>query len=319
MGLKRQTVALLKGAVHLVREGLADAVLILAQTALDWPAVLAVTGDVSPLAAVRSLIMARRIRESIHGLRVLDIAPDPMPAREQINNALLAALRDGHLKRGSHVAVVYNGIVATEDRDDDDLDSVSLIHINEHLERLTVSDLAELRTGVPAETLRLVVNVAAQIGREGREGKPVGTLFVVGDVRRVLTMTRQLNLNPFRGYPRDERDLHNTRVREAVKEFAQLDGGFVIDPKGIVHAGCVYFDAGAEGIRLDTGLGTRHVSAAAITRATKAVAVCVSQSSGSVRLFADGEVAMQIEPLARPHVWMPPHVGHTEPSLRNGD
>ena len=44
-------------------------------------------------------------------------------------------------------------------------------------------------------------------------------------------------------------------------------------------------------------------AAAAITRKTKAIAVAVSQSSGTVRIFQNGEVVLHIEPLARPMIW----------------
>ena len=59
----------------------------------------------------------------------------------------------------------------------------------------------------------------------------------------------------------------------------------------------------AEGITLSKGLGTRHWAAAAISKKTKAIAVAVSQSSGTVRIFQNGEVVLHIEPLARPMVW----------------
>ena len=52
-------------------------------------------------------------------------------------------------------------------------------------------------------------------------------------------------------------------------------------------------------ITLSKGLGARHWAAAAISRATKAVAVTVSQSTGTVRIFQNGEVMLRIEPLRR--------------------
>jgi DNA integrity scanning protein DisA with diadenylate cyclase activity len=55
---------------------------------------------------------------------------------------------------------------------------------------LTASDLRQLETRVPLDTLKTVVDLALEIGREGREGKPVGTLFVVGDTRKVLGSSR---------------------------------------------------------------------------------------------------------------------------------
>src|SRR5262249_56708250 len=120
---------------------------------------------------------------------------------------------------------------------------------------------------------RRVVDRAMEIGREGREGKPVGTMSVVGDTRKVLTMARPINFNPFRGYSRAERDVRDRKVREQIKDIAQLEGAIIIRRDGVAVAACMYIDAPAEGITLSKGLGTRHWTAAAISRKTKAVAI----------------------------------------------
>jgi DNA integrity scanning protein DisA with diadenylate cyclase activity len=200
--------------------------------------------------------------------------------------------------------LLYNGIATEPDRPEP-IDSLSVIHLGEHLERLTASDLRKLGTHVPLDVLRAVVDLATEIGREGRESKPVGTLFVVGDTKRVLAMSRPLNFNPFRGYSTAERDVRDRRVREAIKDLAQLEGAILIGRDGIAVAACMYLDVAAEGITLSKGLGSRHWTAAAISRKTEAIAVAVSQSSGTVRIFQDGEVVLHIEPLARPHIWQP--------------
>ncbi len=152
-------------------------------------------------------------------------------------------------------------------------------------------------------TLRAVVDLATEIGREGREGKPVGTMFVVGDTRKVLTMARPVNFNPFRGYSKSERDIRDRNVREQIKDIAQLEGALIIGRDGIAEAACMYIDTTADGITLSKGLGTRHWAAAAISRKTKAIAIAVSQSSGTVRIFQDGQVVLHIEPQARPMIW----------------
>ena len=83
------------------------------------------------------------------------------------------------LQPGAHVIALYNGI-EEEDRKPEPIDSLTVIHLGEHLERLSSRDLRQLDTQVPLETLRAVVDLATEIGREGREGKPVGTMLVVG-------------------------------------------------------------------------------------------------------------------------------------------
>jgi DNA integrity scanning protein DisA with diadenylate cyclase activity len=148
-----------------------------------------------------------------------------------------------------------------------------------------------------------VVNLAAEIGREGREGKPVGTLFVVGDTRKVMIKSHPTGFDPVRGYNRKERNLKSSRVREGIKEIVQMDGAVVVAPDGTVEAAARYIDAQASEITLSKGLGARHWAAAAISRETKAVAVAVSESSGTVRIFQNGEVVLRIEPFRRPMKW----------------
>jgi DNA integrity scanning protein DisA with diadenylate cyclase activity len=306
MGLPQQTTALLKAARHMYHDLPADAVLLVTETNLDWSAVKASLAGCRLLVAAQSESLTQRLRD-LDGMTLLEIERDPKPIEERISLALLKAIANEQLQPGAHVVLLYNGIAAEEDRPEP-IDSVSLIHLGEHLERLTASDLRRLETHVPLEVLRAVVDLATEIGREGREGKPVGTLFVVGDTSKVLKLSRPINFNPFRGYPTTERDIRDRRVREQIKDLAQLEGAILIGRDGVAVAACIYLDVTAEGITLSKGLGSRHWSAAAISRKTQAIAVAVSQSSGTVRIFQNGEVVLHIEPLARPHIWQPLHL-----------
>ena len=96
----------------------------------------------------------------------------------------------------------------------------------------------------------------------------------------------------------------DARVREGIKEIAQLDGAIIISANGVVEASCRILDATADNITLSKGLGSRHWAAAGITRCTKAVAIVVSESNGTVRIFQNGEVMLRIEPThRRPFIW----------------
>ena len=164
--------------------------------------------------------------------------------------------------------------------------------------------MRQLETKVPLDTLKTVVDLAVEIGREGREGKPVGTLFVVGDTRKVLASSHALVFDPVRGYSRKERNLFDPKVREGIKEIAQMDGAFVVDRRR--HGGGGFARTSTprrKASRFPKGLGARHWAAAAITRKTKAVAVAVSESNGTVRIFSDGEVFLRIEPFRRAMKW----------------
>jgi diadenylate cyclase len=302
MGLPRQTVALLDAARQLAQGMSADAILLLTERNLDWDDVLERLSGCRLLVAAQDSLLTERLKAQ-PGLTILDIDPGPTPTQERMSLALLEAVASEQLRTGADVIALYNGIEAEEDKPEH-IDSLSIIHLGEHLERLSAQELRKLDTQVPLETLRAVVDLATEIGREGREGKPVGTMFVVGDTRKVLGMARPLNFNPFRGYSEPERDVRDRKVREQIKDLAQLEGAIIIRRDGVAVAACMYIDAPpADNITLSKGLGTRHWAAATISKHTKAVAVVVSQSSGTVRIFQGGKLVLYIEPFARPLLW----------------
>jgi DNA integrity scanning protein DisA with diadenylate cyclase activity len=189
--------------------------------------------------------------------------------------------------------------------DPSSLDSVSVVNLGEHLDRLSGRDLRQLESRVPLKTLKTVVDLAVDIGWEGREGNPIGTLFVVGDSRKVMSMSSSAGFDPVKGYNRKERNLFDTKVREGIKEIAQLDGAIVVSADGIVESAARYLEATATStLSLSPGLGARHWTAAAISRMTSAIAITVSQSTGTVRIFQNGEVALRVESRQRqPLVW----------------
>jgi DNA integrity scanning protein DisA with diadenylate cyclase activity len=275
----------------------AAGVLILPEGPMDWGALRAHCPEGRVLVAVSSARQMEAVRAA--GLIALEVEAGASAVPERITLALIEAVANDHLTAGARVIVVYSGFEA------ETLDSLTVVRLGEHLERLTSHDLRALETSVPFETLKAVVDVAVEIGREGREGKNVGTLIVVGDTRNVLARTRTLGFDPFKGYRRKERNVRDPRVREAIKEIAQLDGAFLVARDGTVEAACRIIDAPNTGLTLPKGLGTRHWAAAAITNVTNALAVVVSQSTGAMRLFQNGEIILRIAPMrhARAMKW----------------
>lgn len=154
------------------------------------------------------------------------------------------------------------------------------------------------RTGCgPARkrTLEQVILLAAELAREGREGRKIGTLFVVGDTDAVLERSRPLLLDPLHGHPADALRVELPEFRETVKELAQLDGAFVVGDDGTFAAAARFVDVELAPQNFLPGLGTRHAAAASITAETRSVAVVVSQSS-VVRVYADGDLRAEIVP-----------------------
>jgi diadenylate cyclase len=273
----------------------ADALMLLLEGPTDWDQLKTHAGE-------EKILIAADFPAQIEGAAEVGLAtvvlkmPDA-PIHEKLTQALLESVADDILAPGAQVVALYSGFEAGS------IDSISLIHLGEHLGQLTARDLRQLETRVPLDTLKTVVDMAVEVGREGREGKPVGTLFVVGDSRKVLASSHPVGFDPVRGYNRKERNLDDPRVREGIKEIAQLDGAIVVSAEGIVEASARYIDAPADNITLPKGLGARHWAAAAISRKTNAVAVAVSESNGTVRIFQNGEVTLRIEPFRRPMKW----------------
>jgi DNA integrity scanning protein DisA with diadenylate cyclase activity len=231
------------------------------------------------------------------GLLPVAVDMEGSPVLDKMTQALLESVGNEVLTPGAHVVVVYSGF------DQGKIDSLSFIRLGDHLGKLTARDLRKLETSVPLETLKLVLDLALEIGREGREGKPVGTMFVVGDTRRVLPHCHPAGFDPVRGYKRNERNLTDPRVREAVKEIAPLDGAFLVAADGTVEKSCQIIGAIHANLTLSKGLGARHWAGAAISKNTNAIAIVVSESNGTVRLFQAGEVMLRVEPFRRAMKW----------------
>ena len=274
----------------------AEAILLLLEAPMDWEKLKTSIGKTKLLAAADTPEQLKGASEADIDTVFLEMTGSPV--YEKLTQAILEAVADDLLEPGAEVVALYSGFEQGR------MDSVSVIHLDEHLQRLTVRDLRQLETRVPLDTLKLVVDLAVEIGREGREGHPVGTMFIVGDAKSVLKLSNASGFDPVKGYHRKERSLNDKRVREGIKEIAQMDGAFVISGDGTVEACSRVVNAAAKGITLSKGLGARHWAAAAISRATNAIAVSVSQSNGTVRVFQNGDVVLRIEPFRRPMKWM---------------
>ena len=114
-----------------------------------------------------------------------------------------------------------------------------------------------------------------------------------------MEKSRQLTLNPFSGISEAERNCMDPPIRDAIKTFAVLDGAFIIREDGVVLSAGRYLQTFSKDVKLPIGLGARHSAAAAATRETKAVAITVSQTTGTVRFFKGGEIALELHQTAR--------------------
>lgn len=158
----------------------------------------------------------------------------------------------------------------------------------------TWKDLVIADSDVHEEVFDAVFHICTEISIEGREGKPVGTTFLIGDTKNVLEKSRQIILNPFEGHKPEARVVMNPGLKENIKALAQLDGAFVITGDGFVESVGRYITVDTSNVKLPGGMGTRHNSVAAITQVTKTVGIVVSQSGGVITIFRNGQILKKI-------------------------
>lgn len=175
------------------------------------------------------------------------------------------------------------------------IDTVLLIDVGREFEILTSDFISGVFDTAFPEVFEAVLNIALELGAQGREGRPVGTIFVLGDHDRVLQFSRQMIINPFKGYTEEERNVLNPALKETIKEFSALDGAFIIKDNGVLVSAGTYLNAALEGKEFPKGLGSRHIAAAGVTGATNAISIVVSETAGTVRIFKKGKVFVSIE------------------------
>jgi DNA integrity scanning protein DisA with diadenylate cyclase activity len=154
-------------------------------------------------------------------------------------------------------------------------------------------DWPERRTS-QASVLDAMLETALELAREGREGRCVGTIFVVGDPCELIPLTRCLILDPLHGHDDSCKHISDPEVRETLKELSQIDGAFIISTGGVAVAAGRYLDVPAKKVHLHKGLGSRHMAAAAITLQVDCVAIVVS-ASAVVRIFEAGECQAELK------------------------
>ena len=169
-------------------------------------------------------------------------------------------------------------------------DSIFFIDVGKEFEILTYDFISDVVEAVEPEVFNAVLNIACELAAQGRESRKVGTIFVLGDDEKVMQLSRQMIMNPFQGYPEDERNILNPDLEETIKEYSSIDGAFVIKFNGVIVTAGRHLSAALESKDFPSGLGSRHIAAAGITNVTKAVAIVVSQSTGDVSVFKNGRL-----------------------------
>lgn len=219
------------------------------------------------------------------------LVPDiPMTRAGQVKVGVLVAGAEQLVQKGDRV-VCLTGLDGSGT-----IDTLLVLDLGTEVEMFAGAAGDLLPAGVKPTVFERLLSLASELGLEGREGKPVGTLFILGDSDSVLAQSRQLVMNPFHGYPEEERNVLDPRLEETIKEFSAIDGAFIVRGDGVLLSAGRYLSPQAEYSEpLPQGLGARHEAAAGITFATGALALSVSQSTGTVSIFKGGRLVTDIQ------------------------
>jgi DNA integrity scanning protein DisA with diadenylate cyclase activity len=222
--------------------------------------------------------------------KVLRIPNVPLGRVNQVKMAIIQALSKGLVKKGDKW-VCLSGIPQTKA-----LDNLLVLEFGKEFEIISSSDLPVISEIAMPEVFDALLTLALELSSEGKEGrKPVGTIFVLGKHEEVLKFSHPMVINPFQGYPEEERNILDYRLKETVKEFSSIDGAFIFREDGVILAAGRHLDASGENIEIPLGLGSRHRAAAGITSLTDAMAIVISEETGGVRIFHHGKIFMEIE------------------------
>ncbi len=174
-------------------------------------------------------------------------------------------------------------------------DSITVVDVEREFQTMLMQKSDMLPAGVKAEVVERVLAIATELAVEGREGHPVGCLFVLGNSDEIIEYTKPLILNPFYGYKDEDRNILNPFMDETVKELSSIDGAFIIRGDGVLISAGSLIHAPDYTHNLPSGLGSRHAAAASITQVEDCLCVVVSGSTGQVTLFRRGEMLPLIE------------------------
>jgi diadenylate cyclase len=220
---------------------------------------------------------------------VLQVPFPTLNRSDQVELALLFAVSRGLLSRGDTVVSV-SGVPGSGS-----LDTLLVIDVGREFPAIFAKPGSTPFGDVEPQVLEKVLQLSTDIAREGREGRPVGTTFMIGDYEHVAQYCRQMVINPFRGYQEDEKSILDPSLEETIKEFSTIDGAFIIRGDGVIMSAGTFLRPEKSAPSLPSGLGARHAAAAAMSQITASLAVVVSQSTGSVSLFKAGSLVMSVE------------------------
>ena len=288
--MKQQNRIMVETACTVVKKTHSKGVLLYADVIEDYDA-LAKIGQEKQVEMILAIQDETSFQEASSVFKkVLRIPNVHLGRINQIKMAVIQALSKGLVKKGDKW-VCLSGIPQSKA-----LDNLLVLEFGKEFEIISSSDLPVLSEIVMPEVFDTILSLALELSSEGKEGrKSVGTIFVLGKHEEVLKYSHPMVINPFQGYPEEERNILDHRLKETVKEFSSIDGAFIFREDGVILAAGRHLDASGENIEIPLGLGSRHRAAAGITNLTDALVIVISEETGEVRIFHHGKIFMEFE------------------------
>ncbi len=202
-----------------------------------------------------------------------------------IKTILLEAINKNYLTKGEQVVCVQNPNLGVGYQG-----LLFVFDVDEIFFKIGQQKLSEY---IGSDIIEATISIAKEIGEEGREGRKVGTAFIIGDPQEINKYLRQMIINPFYNLT-EKPKITDPDLKETIKNFAQLDGVFVINNEGEIISAGTYIDIDTADLDFPDGFGTKHRACAALTKNTNAIAVVVSESGGKVRVLKQGRISIKV-------------------------
>ncbi|MBS3815759.1 MAG: diadenylate cyclase [Hadesarchaea archaeon] len=270
-------------AVKLAQEIDADGILVLTESGKSYKLLAENSGGFEITAASPNEDTAEEIKNEFDS-NIIRLLVRDRTRMDQIRHAVWRGLREDFFSPGDLLVCVTG-----ESGFSGGTDTISVYSVSESEQ--TLAEIVESDLVVNS-----VVRIATELAHSGGKGGPIGGAFIIGDSEKVLNLSHQLGVNPYKGH--DSLSILDRKNWEIVKKFAYLDGAFIVNKEGFLIAAGRYLDADAK-VDIPKGLGTRHIAVASITAATHSKGVTVSGEDGTIRIFEDGEILAKVDPDSR--------------------
>ena len=171
----RETLTLIEEATHITEKLKIKKILVVCESLAVWKAVLPVYAKNQFIIVIPSKRLAENITVETF---ICDF--NGVTRSDRLQYVLRSVIESGKVKQDERILCVYSLSGRRL------LDTIRIVWIERFYGPITHHDLKRIGKTIPVELLLQLVNLAIEIAQEGREGAPVGTLFVVGDTEKAL-------------------------------------------------------------------------------------------------------------------------------------